>query len=54
MITLEAVGAVIRDDHGQYQCALLSMAQFNAAFFNGQRMEPVHEPDEPLRYSSVS
>ena len=54
MITLEAVGAVIRDDQGQYQCALLSMAQFNAAFFKGQRMEPAHEPDAPARYSSAS
>jgi hypothetical protein len=34
MSTLELVGAVIRDDRGQYQCALLSMAGFNDAIFN--------------------
>lgn len=57
MITLEAVGAVIRDDHGQYQCALLSMAQFNAALFNNQRIDPANgyrEPDASAHYSSAS
>jgi hypothetical protein len=38
MATLESVGAVIRDGRGQYQCALLSVAEFNDALFNNPHL----------------
>lgn len=52
--TLASVGAVIRDAQGRYQCALLSVAEFNQSFLNAPRLAPAGQDTQAMTRHSAA